>query len=85
MGTLYVHYNNNEAYKNVGTYTGDSVMSIVLDADSKAVTWYKDDVEMWTTTATPNYPLNVFATIHNKETTCPETLSAVGLSKVIGV
>ena len=68
-GNLYVHYNNNEGYEYEGNFAAASVLRV--EAIGNTVTWYRDGTQLKTVTESAvDYPLNVFATIHNVDAGC---------------
>ena len=78
MGGLYIHYNNQDMYKDVGAYTVDSVLRVELNGGT--IRWTRDGTEVHSVTETVDYPQKIFATIYLTKTTNPKTLSDVKLT-----
>jgi len=68
-GELWIHYNGQEQHERQGNYDAQSVLRV--EAIGNSVTWYRDGTPLKSVTvSTVDYPLNVFATIHDVDASC---------------
>ena len=69
MGTVYRHYNNDEANSALGGYTASDVFRVEFSGNT--VNWLKNGVVLSTETESSiSYPLNVVAILHNEISSC---------------